>query len=114
LENEEKLNWKNMKTNAGDLLEKLKTEANPFYEFFKKGNFSLEIYKPMKVDLQKPHDQDEVYIIISGTGMFKNGVECYPFRPNDLIFVPAKVDHHFYDFSEDFCTWVIFFGEMSV
>ena len=97
-----------MKADATELLEKLKHESKPFLEFFRKGNLSLEIYKPEKIDLQNPHEQDEVYIIVAGTGYFQNGDESYPFKTGDLIFVPAHKPHRFYDFSEDFSTWVIF------
>jgi mannose-6-phosphate isomerase-like protein (cupin superfamily) len=91
------------------LLEQLPTQAGAaFIEAFKKGKVSIEMYKPDKVDLQTPHSQDEIYMIISGSGMFKNGDQNYTFNANDLIFVPAFVEHRFYDFTDDFCTWVVF------
>lgn len=83
-------------------------DGKRFVETFRKGNLSVEVYKPDKVDLQTPHAQDELYVIISGSGMFKNGDEHYPFKTNDLIFVPAHMEHRFYDFTEDFSTWVVF------
>jgi mannose-6-phosphate isomerase-like protein (cupin superfamily) len=49
-------------------------------------------------------------VVISGTGFFTNGDERHPFKPGDLMFVPAGVVHRFEDFSDDFATWVIFFG----
>ncbi len=97
----------NFKTDL--LLNQLPTsDGKHFIETFRKGNLSIEMYKPDKVDLQTPHTQDEIYVIASGSGMFQNGDENYPFNPNDLIFVPAHVDHRFYDFTDDFCTWVVF------
>jgi mannose-6-phosphate isomerase-like protein (cupin superfamily) len=98
-----------MQLDAAKTLKLLPTvDGKLFLETFRKGNFSIEIYKPNKVDLQQPHSQDEIYVIISGTGMFQNGEEHYAFKANDLIFVPAFVEHRFYDFSDDFCTWVVF------
>ncbi len=97
-----------MRTSALELLENLKSESIPFLEYFRKGNFSIEIYKPVIVDLQKPHSQDEFYIVHEGSGMFQNGENHYPFKAGDLIFVPAQVEHRFYDFTADFSTWVIF------
>jgi mannose-6-phosphate isomerase-like protein (cupin superfamily) len=98
-----------MKLSAQQLINQLPTtEGAPFIEAFKKGNLSVEMYKPEKVDLQTPHTQDELYVIVSGSGMFQNGEEHYPFQPNDLIFVPAFVEHRFYDFTDDFATWVVF------
>ena len=40
---------------------------------FEHGSFELEIYAPRGHDPQKPHDRDEIYVVISGTGTFT----CY-------------------------------------
>jgi len=32
------------------------------------------------------------------------------FAPGDMLFVPAKMEHRFEDFSADFATWVLFYG----
>jgi mannose-6-phosphate isomerase-like protein (cupin superfamily) len=99
-----------MKFSSQTLLNQLPTETgSPFVEIFRKGNISAEMYKPEKVDLQTPHTRDEFYFIVSGSGMFQNGEEHYPFKASDLIFVPAFVEHRFYDFTDDFSTWVVFF-----
>jgi mannose-6-phosphate isomerase-like protein (cupin superfamily) len=98
-----------MKFESENLLAQLPTaEGKHFIEAFRKGNLSFEMYKPNKVDLQTPHTQDELYIIVSGSGMFQNGEVNYPFKAHDLIFVKAFVEHRFYDFTDDFSTWVVF------
>lgn len=84
-----------------------------FKTLYTHGSLLVEIYKPDQIDLQKPHDRDEVYIIISGSGKFKNGEETISFGPNDFLFVPAGRDHRFIEFSEDFLTWVIFYGPVG-
>lgn len=71
---------------------------------------SVEIYQPKGKDLQQPHLQDEIYVIMSGRGIFQNGPDQYPFEPGDFLFVAAGVEHRFVDFTEDFKTWVIFYG----
>jgi mannose-6-phosphate isomerase-like protein (cupin superfamily) len=77
---------------------------------FEHGSLEVEIYSPSGVDPQQPHDRDEVYVVISGTGFFVNGEERNVFNPGDLLFVPAGVVHRFEDFSDDFATWVMFYG----
>jgi mannose-6-phosphate isomerase-like protein (cupin superfamily) len=68
------------------------------------------VYAPRGEDDQEPHEQDELYIVLSGSGRFvKNGDER-TFQPNDLIFVEAGADHRFLDFTPDFETWVVFWG----
>lgn len=82
----------------------------PFLELFQHGTLSVEIYEPKGTDPQKPHSRDEVYVVISGRGFFVNGDMRLPFEPGELLFVPAGVPHRFEEFSEDFATWVIFYG----
>ena len=99
-----------MKIDSKKALQKLTTADNPFLSLFEHGTLSVEIYKPIKVDLQQPHTRDEVYVIVSGTGEFINGDERVDFVPGDFLFVPAGVEHRFENFTEDFATWVIFYG----
>lgn len=71
---------------------------------------SVEIYRPLKTDLQTPHLQDELYVIISGSGEFLNNGVRSPFGPGDMLFVPAGIEHRFENFTDDFAAWVIFYG----
>lgn len=78
--------------------------------FERGGEITVELYSPSGTDKQKPHDRDELYIVASGSGTFSRGDETKPFERGDLLFVPAHVPHRFETFTEDFSTWVIFFG----
>ena len=74
------------------------------------GSMRVGLYALRESDPQQPHDQDEVYIVASGTGEFVNGDERMAFEPGDVIFVAAGVEHRFENFSDDFQTWVVFWG----
>jgi len=93
--------------------ELLDRQGNVFKELFKHGTLSVEFYKPDKIDLQQPHDRDEVYVVTSGTGIFKNGGKPCAFKPGDFLFVPAGVVHRFENFTDDFATWVFFYGPVG-
>lgn len=82
----------------------------PFAVLFERGDISIEFFAPRGADTQQPHDRDELYIIASGAGTFRRGAERTPFAPGDLLFVAAGVPHAFESFSDDFGTWVIFWG----
>lgn len=82
----------------------------PYVELFAHGSLSVEIYRPAGVDEQAPHSRDEVYVVVSGHGEFVNGGIRQPFQPGELLFVPAGIEHRFENFSDDFATWVIFYG----
>ncbi|MBS1531210.1 MAG: cupin domain-containing protein [Bacteroidetes bacterium] len=81
-----------------------------FAKVMEHGSMSVEIYRPQKTDLQTPHRQDELYVVISGRGEFLNNGKRSAFSPGDVLFVPAGVEHRFENFSDDFVTWVIFYG----
>ena len=74
------------------------------------GTMELGYYQPRGSDPQQPHDQDEIYIVQSGSGTFLcDGVEK-EFEPGEALFVPAGVEHRFTSFSDDFAAWVVFYG----
>jgi len=79
-------------------------------EVLKYGSLEVRYYAPKEADPQTPHDRDEVYVVASGRGFFVRGAERVAFKPGDMLFVPAKMEHRFEDFSPDFATWVLFYG----
>lgn len=97
-------------TPASALAKLSEVTGRQFMGVFHHGSLEVEIYKPTKIDSQKPHTRDEVYIVISGSGLFINGEVRHPFQAGEVLFVPAGVEHRFESFTEDFATWVIFYG----
>lgn len=81
-----------------------------FAEIFRHGTFCLEVYAPRGKDPQAPHTRDEVYIVMRGSGVFRCDGTREAFSPGDFLFVPAGMEHGFEDFTDDFATWVIFYG----
>jgi len=57
-----------------------------------------------------PHTQDEIYIILSGRGVFFHDGKRDAFETGDLLFAAAGVEHRFEDFTEDTVVWVVFYG----
>ena len=99
-----------MQISVQEALGKLQAQERPFLELFTHGTLALEIYQPDKVDLQTPHSRDEVYIVVSGSGTFFNDGQRMPFKAGDFLFVKAGLEHRFEDFTDDFVTWVLFYG----
>ena len=92
------------------LLKLFKEEMFPFTVVIKHGTMTIEYFAPQEVDTQTPHKQDEIYIIIKGHSNFYRDTERISCKKGDIIFVPAGMEHHFENFSDDFATWVIFYG----
>ena len=82
-----------------------------FVEVMQDEKMAVEYFAPKKIDEQQPHKQDEIYIIASGNSDFYRNGETINCKKGDVIFVPAKMEHRFINFSDDFATWVIFYGE---
>ena len=57
-----------------------------------------------------PHAQDEIYVIVRGSGVFFHDGQRDRFEPGDLLFVAAGTEHRFEDFTEDLTVWVVFYG----
>lgn len=92
------------------LMKLLQEEEFPFTVVMRHGTMTIEYFAPQEIDTQTPHKQDEIYVIIKGhSSFFRNGerVAC---KKGDVLFVPAGMEHYFENFSDDFATWVIFYG----
>ena len=83
-------------------------------EILRDSEVELEFYAPRLTDLQQPHDRDELYAIARGSGVLVIEGNRFPFTAGDVLHVPAQARHCFTDFSEDFATWVIFYGPSRV
>lgn len=88
-------------------------EGVPFAEAIRHGSMSVEVFAPRGTDRQSPHAQDELYIVASGHARFEHKAAMTEARAGDVLFVPAGEDHRFHDMSEDFVTWVIFWGPVG-
>jgi mannose-6-phosphate isomerase-like protein (cupin superfamily) len=110
-----------MKASLADLLARLPGPVSPgwpegerFAQAFGHGSMSVELYAPVGIDPQQPHDRDELYVVARGHGVFVRGAaprsSREPVQAGDVLFVPAREPHRFETFSDDFATWVVFYG----
>lgn len=96
---------------ASEALSQLQASGGQlFTEVFTHGSLTVEVYAPEQVDPQTPHTRDEIYVIISGTGTFFIDGERFAYQAGDFLFAPAGAIHRFENFSQDFATWVFFYG----
>ena len=69
------------------------------------------LFCPGEADIQEPHTQDEVYIVMCGRGQLLYEDRVIQVDSGDLMFVPAGAWHRFINYTPDLLLWVIFFGE---
>lgn len=82
----------------------------PFVRMMAGGSMTVEVYAPQGTDLQQPHAQDELYFIHTGTGQLLINGQRFDAQVGDAFFVAAGVEHRFENFSQDFVSWVVFYG----
>ncbi len=88
-------------------------QGAPFVTMMAGGTMSVEVFAPIDQDLQQPHSQDELYFIHSGTGEIMINGQRFDAAAGDAFFVAAGVAHRFENFSDDFVTWVVFYGQQG-
>jgi mannose-6-phosphate isomerase-like protein (cupin superfamily) len=59
-------------------------------------------------DDQKPHTEDEIYVVGSGRAVLVTDTGTAEVRPGSVIYVPAGEGHTFTEITEDFAVLVIF------
>ena len=77
---------------------------------FEGDGIEIRHYAPQGKDPQTPHDRDEFYFVITGSGTYQRQGEMVRFGPGDMLFAAAGEEHRFLDFTTDFATWVLFYG----
>jgi mannose-6-phosphate isomerase-like protein (cupin superfamily) len=55
------------------------------------------------------HAQDELYVVVAGSGVFVHGGARDRIGPGDVLFVAAGVEHKFEEFAE-LTVWRIYYG----
>jgi len=59
-------------------------------------------------DTQKPHNEDEMYYVVSGQARMQVGSEERDVAAGSVIFVEAHREHRFYDIKEELVVLVFF------
>ena len=59
-------------------------------------------------DLQRPHEQDEIYYVIRGAAKMRLGSNERKIAQGDVIFVETNAEHRFFDMEEELVLLVVF------
>ena len=83
---------------------------NHFLEFIRKPAISVGLYMLAAgaIDGQSPHTEDEIYYVISGSGIMRVENEDRAVEAGSVIFVGANVEHRFHSITEDLSVLVAF------
>jgi mannose-6-phosphate isomerase-like protein (cupin superfamily) len=81
-----------------------------YTEFLRVPALSAGLYKhPVGADIpQKPHNEDEIYHVIAGSGKIEIAGVDQNVGPGCIVYVPAHVEHHFHSVTEVLEVLVLF------
>jgi mannose-6-phosphate isomerase-like protein (cupin superfamily) len=90
---------------------KLKGDAVEYLEFLNVPALNCGVYSLAagSTDMQAPHDEDEVYLVLSGKARMRLGDVERNVGPGSLLYVSATTEHSFFEIEEDM-TLLVFFA----
>ena len=93
-----------------EVRDKLKGEAVEYLEFLNVPALNCGVYflAAGSTDMQAPHDEDEVYLVLSGRARMRLGDEERTVAPGSLLYVGATTEHSFFEIQEDMTLLVMF------
>lgn len=96
--------------NAGRFTPPAQGEGRRYTEELRMPDLSLGTYcVPVGgVDTQRPHTEDEVYVVVSGRAKLTATSGTVDVAAGSVLFVPAGEEHRFTDITEDLTVLVFF------
>ena len=93
-----------------EIRHKLKGKSVEYLEFLNVPALNCGIYflAAGSRDMQAPHDEDEVYLVLSGSARMRLGDEERSVGPGSLLYVSAATEHSFFEIEEDMTLLVLF------
>jgi mannose-6-phosphate isomerase-like protein (cupin superfamily) len=81
-----------------------------YLEFLRVADLSAGLYvlAAGADDPQSPHQEDEVYAVLSGRGMIRVGEEDRRIEAGSIVYVAARVEHRFHSIEEELELLVLF------
>ena len=103
-----------MHANVFDFSQMLAKSDKPYLEFLRVPSLSVGIYvlEAGATDNQTPHHEDEVYYVASGRAKMRTETDGFvriiDVDPGTIIFIPAQMNHYFYEIMQRLAVLVFF------
>jgi mannose-6-phosphate isomerase-like protein (cupin superfamily) len=93
-----------------ELIEGRSQSGDSWLEFLRVPSLSMGLYvlPAGGNDPQTPHDEDEVYHVVSGRAVLQVAGRDQPVQAGSTVFVAQKVEHHFHSIDEELTALVFF------
>lgn len=91
-----------------ELLDQLERDDRNYLEVLSEDSLSVEIARYPNPEPKTPHKSDELYVVLSGSGMVRVGNERYAVAEGDVVYVQKGLEHDFFDIEEEVTALVVF------
>jgi mannose-6-phosphate isomerase-like protein (cupin superfamily) len=87
---------------TADAVERLRAGGGGYEIVHESPGLELGVYVLVapEPDRQQPHDDDEVYVVLEGSGTLEVEGERVDLREGQAVFVPAGADHRFVGYEQ--------------
>ena len=85
------------------------TDLN-YLEVLSEDSMTVELARYPNPAPKTPHNMDELYYIISGSGMAHVGNERFAIGEGDVIYVEQGLEHDFFDIEDELTALIVFTG----
>ena len=94
---------------VGPVVDKLRSAGGGYEIVHESPGLELGVYVLVapEPDRQQPHEDDEVYLVLEGSGVLDVEGESIPVREGHAVFVEAGADHRFSAY-EQLALFVVF------
>jgi mannose-6-phosphate isomerase-like protein (cupin superfamily) len=84
--------------------------SQQYHEFLRRDSMSVGLYvlRAREEDLQTPHNQDELYYVVSGSGRIRVAEDDSEVGPGSVVFVEAGVGHRFHTITKNLTVLIVF------
>ncbi len=92
------------------LLEQHQSQEKLYLEFLRVPDLSMGLYilPAGGHDPQQPHQEDEVYYVVAGKATIQVDGQDRPVQAGSVVYVPARVPHHFHTIEDELQVLVFF------
>lgn len=95
---------------TAELSDRLTQENRSYVELLSEDSIRVELAHYPNPEPKTPHKEDELYVILSGSGMVHVGSETYDVDEGDVVYVEQGVEHDFFEIEDEITALVVFAG----
>ena len=98
---------------TAELADQLRQEDRSYAELLSEESMRVELARYPNPEPKTPHKEDELYVILSGTGVVHVGSETYEVSEGDVVYVEQGVEHDFSDIEDEITAVIVFAGSQE-